>query len=343
MTLISPDPYHFYSGMGPGMLAGQYAPAQISFHVKKLAEDRGARFLEARVVKINPQSRALELDSGETVGYDVASFNVGSDIPRGPVAELEENIFPVKPIKNLLIAKSQLIEAVKTKTPSILVVGGGPAGLEIAGCSAGLVSANHGKAHIALAAGSRLLGGCPERVRRLVHRSCAARGIRVVEGNRVASCRNGKAVFADGQELTYDFLFLCTGVKPPSLFLDAGMPTGEDGGLLVNEYLQSVQYPELFGGGDCINLEGRHLNKVGVYAVRENPILSHNLLAALEGKPLTRFDPGGSYLLIFNLGDGSGVFWRQNIVFAGRLAFLLKDYIDRKFMGKFQLAGELNG
>ena len=56
---------------------------------------------------------------------------------------------------------------------------------------------------------------------------------------------------------------------------------GPDGGLRVNEYLQSVDHPEVFGGGDCIYFEDRPMDKVGVYAVRENPVLYHNLKAAL--------------------------------------------------------------
>jgi NADH dehydrogenase FAD-containing subunit len=42
-----------------------------------------------------------------------------------------------------------------------------------------------------------------------------------------------------------------------------------------------VAYPEIFGGGDCISFEKKPLDKVGVYAVRQNPILYTNLLAAL--------------------------------------------------------------
>ena len=52
------------------------------------------------------------------------------------------------------------------------------------------------------------------------------------------------------------------------------------------------------------------------------------------------FQPQNDYLLIFNLGDGRGIFRRKNWVWDGRLAFLLKDYIDRKFMRTFQLSGE---
>jgi len=48
VTLISPSPYHYYSGMGPGMLSGIYHPWEVRFHIKKLAEDRGATFIKGR-------------------------------------------------------------------------------------------------------------------------------------------------------------------------------------------------------------------------------------------------------------------------------------------------------
>ena len=126
------------------------------------------------------------------------------------------------------------------------------------------------------------------------------------------------------------------GVKPNTIFKRSGLPTGPDGGLLVNEYLQCTAYPEMFGGGDCIYFQNSPLDKVGVYAVRQNPILYHNLMATLEGDALQSFDPGGDYLLIFNVGGGEGVLKKNWILFGGKLAFIIKDYIDRKFKKKFQ-------
>jgi NADH dehydrogenase FAD-containing subunit len=70
--------------------------------------------------------------------------------------------------------------------------------------------------------------------------------------------------------------------------------------------------------------------------VRQNPVLCHNLLAALEGRPLKRFDPGGDYLVILNLGDGTGLLYRSGRVLGGRLAFGIKDWIDRRFMRRFR-------
>jgi NADH dehydrogenase FAD-containing subunit len=133
-----------------------------------------------------------------------------------------------------------------------------------------------------------------------------------------------------------DFIILATGVHPSSFFRQAGIAVGPDGGLLVNRYLQSPDYPEIFGGGDCISFQPQPLDKVGVYAVRENPILFHNLKAYLQGEELMPFDPGGDYLLIFNLGNGQGVLRKKWLFFTGRMAFWIKDRIDKKFMAKFQ-------
>jgi NADH dehydrogenase FAD-containing subunit len=116
--------------------------------------------------------------------------------------------------------------------------------------------------------------------------------------------------------------------------------TGPSNGILVNEHLQSVAHPEIFGGGDCIDLQNRPLAKVGVYAVREGPILYHNLGAALENGALTTFQPQEAYMLIFNLGDGTGLLWKDNILWHGRLAMVLKNYIDTRFMRTYQLSGE---
>jgi NADH dehydrogenase FAD-containing subunit len=128
---------------------------------------------------------------------------------------------------------------------------------------------------------------------------------------------------------------MAVGVKPSALFLDSGLPTGQDGGMLVNKFLQSVAYPELFGGGDCVSFEPRPLAKVGVYAVRQNPILLHNLLSTLNGGALQEFIPQDTFLLALNMGDGTAVVRWHALVWGGTLGFALKDYIDRKFIKKF--------
>lgn len=343
VTLISPSPYHYYSGMGPGMLSGIYRPEDIRFHVRKMAEDRGAAFVENTVVRVEPKRRILFLSSGDEIGYDVVSFNTGSYVPVGSLAGSEKNVFTVKPILNLMEARQTILDLLQKGNPQVLVIGGGPAGLEISGNIWRLVHDHAASARITLLAGPKFLAPFPEKVRRLATNSLVSRGIKVVEGAFMSRLERGSALLEDGSEFPFDLVFLALGVKPSEIFRDSGLPTGEDGGLLVNDYLQSVAHPEIFGGGDCITFQTRPLDKVGVYAVRQNPILYYNLMAALEGGSMKPFNPGGAYMLIFNLGDGTGIFRKKNLVWNGRLAFYLKDYLDRKFMRRFQVSGERSG
>jgi NADH dehydrogenase FAD-containing subunit len=341
VTLISLYPYQYYSGMGPGLLSGIYEPERVRFHVNKMVEDRGGTFVQGTVARVDPERRVLFLDSGEQVGYDLVSFNVGSHVPAKSAPVSDPNVYTAKPVQNLHKARQAILESGKKGTLTFLVVGGGPSALELSGNLWRLIHDNKIAAKITLLAGRKFLSRFPEKLRRLATDSLKERGVEVTEGVRVGRFESGNAFLEDGCEYPFDFLFLAWGIRPSRLFEVSGLPIGQDGGLLVNDYLQSVQFPEIFGGGDCISLQGRRLDKVGVYAVRQNPILYHNLMAALEGGEMERFTTSDVYMLLFNLGNGRAIFWRKGLVSCGRLIFLLKDYIDRRFMKKFQVSGEL--
>ena len=340
VTLINLYPYHYYSGMGPGLLSGIYRPEEVRFHVQKMVEDRGGTFVQGSVVRVDPKRRVLILKSGEQLGYDVVSFNVGSYVPRESAPVSDPNVYTAKPVQNLFKARQTILESGKTKL-KLFVVGGGPSALEISG-NLWRLAHDHGiEAKITLLAGRKFLSRFPEKLRGLAMDSLKERGVEVTEGLRVERVDSGNAILDDGSEHPFDFLFLAWGIRPSGLFEESGLPTAEDGGLLVNNYLQSVAFPEIFGGGDCISLQGRNLDKVGVYAVRQNPILYQNLMAALDGGEMERFDTSEVYLLLFNLGDGRAIFLRKSWITCGKFNFFLKNYIDKRFMRKFQLSGEL--
>jgi NADH dehydrogenase FAD-containing subunit len=161
VTVIGPSPYHYYSGMGPGLLSGIYRPAEARFHVKKMAEDRGAAFLEDRVIKVDPVRRALFLGSGREVRYDVVSFNTGSEVPADLFAAPSEGVFPVKPIENLLAARRRILDTTGGSGLRATVVGGGAAGVEIA-ANLGRLARETGRiAGISLVSRSKVLGDYP--------------------------------------------------------------------------------------------------------------------------------------------------------------------------------------
>jgi len=343
VTLISPSPHQYYSGMAPGMLSGIYRPQEVRFHVRKLAEDRGAEFIGDSVNAFHPRERVLSLKSGGKIPYDVASFNTGSEVPAEKFLSAKmENVFPVKPVIHILSGRRFILNAPPGSLKRLLVVGGGPAGVELTANLSRLLQGRKDSGKILLIGGTRLLSGYEEKVRVLASNFYRARGIEVLEGTHVKEFSGNGVTLQDGRSLRFDAAFLAMGIRPSPIFKESGVPVGEGGELLVDSLLRSPAYPEIFGGGDCIALEGARLAKVGVYAVRQNPILFHNLMAALEGGSMQPFFPQKDFLAILNMGYGRGILWRKGFVWEGRLAFLLKDYIDRSFMKKFQVSGELD-
>ncbi|MFW6324720.1 MAG: NAD(P)/FAD-dependent oxidoreductase [Desulfovibrionales bacterium] len=336
VLVVGPSPHHYYSGMGPGMLGGAYEPDDIRFPVKDMVESSDGVFLQDQVARIDPRKKNLLLKSGERVDYDVVTFNTGSYVP-SVAEEQSHNVFTVKPIENLSLGRDRILDLSRDRQVRIGVVGGGPAGLEVAGNSWAASHENNGKgASIRVYAGSRFMKDQPDGVRSTALKEYAKRSIDIIEGVYVRKVDTGRVHLENGQSVEEDLIFLCLGVRPYPLFEPSGIPAGPDGGLLVNKYLQSPEFPDIFGGGDCIYFSEEPLDKVGVYAVREHPVLYNNVVARLEERELQPFGPGGGYLLIFNLGGNKGILHRKGVVFNGRAAFQIKDYIDRKFMRTFK-------
>jgi NADH dehydrogenase FAD-containing subunit len=338
VTVIGPSDHHYYSGMGPGMLGGIYAPEEIRFATRKTVEKMGGTFVKGMVSGIDPKTKTVFLESGKSLHYDVLSINAGSHVPVNTVLSEDADVFAAKPIEGLLNARHRIMKRCALRNVRVGMIGGGPAAVELAGNVWRLLSANarHGF-EISVFGKSQILERFPEKVRTAAYGSLRRRGIQIFENSPAAATSAGEIRLDSGKTHNADFIFLATGVKPSLLFAQSRLPTGPDGGLLVNRYLQSTGYPDIFGGGDCIYFQDGPLEKVGVYAVRQNPVLLANLMAALDGKSLRAFDPGGSFLLILNMGDGTGVFYKNGLIFSNRLAFFIKDYIDRRFMRRFQI------
>ena len=338
VTVIGPSEHHYYSGMGPGMLGKTYTPQQIRFDTRLGVEKGGGRFVKASVSHIDPDRQVVYTTAGDTFHYDVLSCNTGSQVIDYMVEGDRNTIYTVKPIERLIEAQQELIRLASTKPDvKIAVIGGGAAGVEVAGNVWSLLSKYSRQGfEVCLYSQGKLLLRFPDKVRNTVMRLFLNRGIQIFEHHRVERISNHHITLNPGKQHRADLIFLAVGVKPSPIFTASRLPTGPIGGLAVNAYLQCSEHPQIFGGGDCIYFKNYPLNKVGVFAVRQNPVLYHNLMASLTGQPLRPFSPGGAYLLIFNLGDGIGVYYKQGIMLNGSLAFRIKDFIDRRFMRRFQ-------
>ena len=342
VVLINPSPFHYYSGMGPGLLSGFYSPEQVRFPVQTMACRNGARFIQGRLVGIDTATKQLSLASGEILDYDVATVNIGSEVSMPKDRFDPAWCVPVKPIENLVEVRSRLLASDRGMGYPVVVVGGGAAGIELAANLSSLKRRGNFAGEVLLLSKSPLLGEFPPQGQQLARRFLQKSGVVIREGERVTRVEQGRAVLESGEAIDCCLTLLATGIHPPDLLAKSRLTTADDGGLLVNSQLQSVDDPGLFGGGDCISMVGQSLARVGVYAVKQGPVLAHNILASLTGQPFKTFIPQRRFLQILNLGEGRGILRWHGIVWPGRGPFLLKDFIDCRFMRRFQTAETSN-
>ena len=334
VVLVNPSRYLFYSGMATGVISRTYAPEDDRIDLRRLVERGGGRFVAGRVERVLPSERALILEGGDRLPYDAVSFCIGSGVGGPDAIQPDGAVLPVKPVENT----ARMLERLSGfgEGPRVLVVGGGAAGCEVAANAVRLMEDLGLRGSVTLAeAGPTLLEASPARARRLVYEYLRGRGVEVLLGCPIRSYGEGAATAADGRIIEADLIVPATGVEPPGVFGRSRLLTGNDGGLWVDHHLRSPSDERIFGGGDSISFRGRGLPKLGVFAIRQGPVLYSNLRAVLEGEPLRVFRPQSRYLYVLELGDGTGLAVYGRLAWRGRLAATLKHRIDRRFMAEY--------
>lgn len=335
------DPGQFwYSGLATGMLGGMYDADEDQVDPQSLIEACGGEFIRDKVDGVDTAARRLRLASGETLDYDYLSINVGSGVNLEAIPGMvdDASLWSVKPVSNLWRLREHLETRFRSgDIPRVAVVGGGPTGSEVAANLAAL-SERHGvDLPLTLVSHSeRLIKQAPVGAARALQRKLARRGVDIRLNTRI-DCREGRAlVTEDGRRIAADIVVLAIGLQANALVHEAGLPTRPKEGLRINAKLHSIADDRVFAGGDCAAMEGYDLPKLGVFGVRQAEYIHRNLLASLDGKTLSEYEPQRRYLAILNLGDGTalstwGPFWWN-----GRSSQWLKDSIDRRFLDRYR-------
>ncbi len=342
VLLISAYPRHHYSGMVPGYLGGIYTEDEIAFDLGRLAGGANARFLCDLVTRVDSRSRRLETAGNGWFEYDWVSFNIGSLAAGSTAPGVRRHVQLVKPISRAVELKDEVLELAcqgRRRVP-ISVVGGGAAGVEVALAVDRLLRDRGVSPEVTLwEASGGILREYPRWFRRRAESILERRGISLRLDARVEAVQSASVrVKHEGQQASALTVWLAGAAAPP-LFRESGLAVDDRGFLLVDDRLRCVEDDRLFGAGDCVTpAHYPETPKAGVYAVREAPVLWKNLDAAIQGKqPESRYRPQGQFLSILNTCDGKALLHYKGLVSHSRWAWWLKDWIDRRFVQKYQL------
>ncbi|MEG3918689.1 FAD-dependent oxidoreductase [Microcoleus sp. T3_A4] len=195
--------------------------------------------------------------------------------------------------------------------------------------------------------GAELMEGHNQRVRRRLQEILLIRGIQLHLKEKVCAVKkieketnpqfhtDYQLSCESGLELECDRIFWVTQASAADWIRESGLAADSNGFIQVNDCLQSVSHPNVFGAGDIAAMVNYPRPKAGVFAVRQGKPLFENLQQFLLGKPLKPFVPQEQYLGLIGTGNKRAIASRGNFMWESRLLWYWKDWIDRQFMQKF--------
>jgi selenide, water dikinase len=345
LTLITREVHTPYSGMLPGLVAGHYSFDDAHIDTGPLSRFAGARLYQDTAIGLDLAQKRVICRDRPPVPYDVLSLDIGSTPNTLSVPGAALHTIPVKPIDGFLGRFEAMAGRVLARQGQarIALVGAGAGGVEL------ILSVAHRLRRVVKEAGfdarrlsfvivsgsADILPSFPEAFRRRFARILAERGIAVETGARVTSVDTTGLLCQGRPVIAADEILWTTQAAPAPWLRQTGLALDADGFIAVDAQLRAQGHDDVFAAGDVASFVARPLPKSGVYAVRAGPVLAGNIRRNLTGAPLRPYKPQKDALYLVSTGDAYAVGSKRGFVFAGPSVWHLKDWIDRRFMDKF--------
>ena len=347
LICVSDFPFATYSGMLPGVLAGQYSREQMQIDLVRACSASKTRLILSKYREIDVARRQIIFDDRPALPFDLLSIGIGS-VPGFDGVQIDsQRVLPIKPMQTFLPRLDQAIASTLGElaggdpaTPArVTVVGGGAGGVEISMCLPAYLRKAVGSRTISLTlvhGGNRLANGVMPRTQSAIRGVLERRGWKILPETMVTRVKDRWLTLSNGSQLESDIILWATNAIASPQLKQINLPHDERGFLSIRATLESTGSDHVLAVGDSGTIAENPTPKAGVYAVRQGKVLWENIQRFVNHEPLKEYRPQHDFLKLLNTGDGRAIGEWRGRTFNGPWVFRLKDYIDRRFMEKHQ-------
>jgi len=313
VTLVDRHNYHVFVPLLYQVATAGLEPEEIAQPVRRILRGaKNVRFRLAGVTGVDLQRRAVLTDNGE-LPYDYLVLAAGSAtnfFGLDSVARVANALRDLDDAERLRDRVLRAFEAASVEQDperrrqlmTIVVVGGGPTGVELAGALAELrrhvLPHDHPELDIAssrillLEATDRLLPGMPDRLQRKAREKLEKLGVEIRLGAAVAGADQSGVVLKSGERIGAGAVAWVAGLRAVPLAEALSSPKGAAGRVVVRETLQLPGHPEVYAIGDLA-----HVGDPGApphpmlapVAIQQGELVATNIARQLAGEPPRRF------------------------------------------------------
>jgi NADH dehydrogenase len=370
ILIVDRQPHHQLTTELPRLVNHQIADDGLDIPLDRLLDEQRVRLIQAEIQQIRlgaeSQPGVVETSAG-AIGYRylvIALGSVSNDFGIPGVREHMRPFLTTEDARDLRVAVTRAIEDAARvefdrsdadlddlrRRMTVLIVGAGATGVEVAGALSELMADEWEAAwRVAgkleryrlpkpkiclLDAGPMVLAGWSHQTSQAVADALAELGVDLRLSTPIVRVEPGRVQLKSGEWLAAGTLVWAGGVRAPKLLEAAGLPTGAGGRVQVDQFQRLADHQNIYAVGDSALLidkvTGRPVPPTADIALRSGETAALALAATLQGRrpervlqPMTRN--------AVSVGSHTGAANLLGVKLKGRPALAIKDLIEWEY------------
>jgi NADH dehydrogenase len=315
VTLVDRNNYNYFTPLLYQVATSFLEPSSISYPFRKFLKNKAITFRNASLLRVDPPFKKVYLDDGGELDYDYLVFATGVKTNFFGNESIRQNAYSLKGIDDAIYMRNEMIRSLerasiekdpleKRKLLAIVIAGGGPTGVELAGMFAEMKKHIIGTDYPELKnepieiylvdAASHLLPSMSAKTHKDAYTVLTRLGVHVRLNTFVTQYENDLVHLSNGDRINTKTLIWCAGVIANSFEGISKTSLGKGMRMITNRHHQVQGYDDIFAIGD-ISLQS-HDDKypnghpqVAQSAIQQGKSLARNVLLLAKGLPLKSF------------------------------------------------------
>jgi NADH:quinone reductase (non-electrogenic) len=271
VVLVDRHNYHTFQPLLYQLASGLIEQTAVGHSLRDLlARHDNTTVHQATVTAVDLDAREVRFDELEPITYDYLVFGLGAEVNFFGTEGAAEHAFPMYTLPHAVRLKDHLLERweagdrdpslVEDGVLNIVIVGGGPTGVETAGAIAELYRANLAKDYpklpqdqarvILVEAGPELFSMFKPNLREYTTKALTDRTVEVMTGAMVSSVSPTRVKLKSGEELSAHTLVWGAGLQGNPLVQTLGLELQRGNRIGVGPDLTLPDHPEVYALGD---------------------------------------------------------------------------------------------
>jgi len=314
VVLVDRHDYHTFQPLLYQLATGLLETSAVGHSLRDLVgHHKNTTVHQASVAGVDLQRREVRFDDLAPITYDYLVFSLGAEVNFFGTEGATDHAFPMYTLPNAVALQDHLLERweavdhdpslVEDGALNVVVVGGGPTGVETAGAVAELYRAEfakdypdieQSKARITLVeAGPELFGMFKPKLRAYAVKALTDRTVEVRTGSAVASVAPTRVTLESGEVLNAHTLVWGAGLQGNRLVQSLGLELERGNRIGVKDDLTLPDHPEVFAVGDAAAIfdakSKQVLPQLGSVALQSGEHAGETIARQIAGKKTKPF------------------------------------------------------